>query len=182
MRKVFIDLGANIGLVSEEFAAKNPEHEIFCIEPNLALMPEIHRRGVDGGRAFNVVCAAAWITDGTLDFFHSGPPGAATVIPGKVEINDWPQIDYNNAVRVPCFDFGKWLRTNFTLMDDITVKMDIEGAEYELLDHMFRDKSIFLVRELFCEWHHDRFPEITIERHSTLIDSLKAVTHLKSWT
>ncbi len=67
-------------------------------------------------------------------------------------------------------------------MDDITVKMDIEGAEYELLDHMFRDKSIFLVRELFCEWHHDRFPEITIERHSTLIDSLKAVTHLKSWT
>lgn len=182
MRKVFIDLGANVGAISEAFAVRNPQHEIFCIEPNISLAADIHRKAVDIGRVFNVICAAAWVESGVVEFFHSGPSEASTVMRGKHEINGWPQIDYSKPDRVPCFDFGKWLRSNFTLMDDVTVKMDIEGAEYDLLEHMFRDRSIHLVRKLFCEWHNDRFPDMPNSRHESLVNDLNAVTELCPWT
>jgi len=40
-RKVYVDLGANVGDVVASFSQENPEFDIYCIEPNRDLIPQI---------------------------------------------------------------------------------------------------------------------------------------------
>jgi FkbM family methyltransferase len=51
------------------------------------------------------------------------------------------------------------------------LKMDIEGAEYEVLDEILQ--SALPVQQILVEFHH-RFPEIGIERTRRAVDQLNA--------
>jgi FkbM family methyltransferase len=182
MRRAFVDIGANVGKVSFEFARDNPAHEIYCVEANGDLIKHIYEKAFDSRRTFIVIWAAAWTYDGTMNLFESASNAAATVVPGKVERGTWPQIDYEAPVTVPCFDFSQWLLRTFSLKDDLTIKMDIEGAEYDVVEKMIKDRSILLARKLICEWHHDRFPTVSLERHNAIRARVAAMTDLVDWT
>ena len=83
---------------------------------------------------------AAWIYDGEIEI---GGEGDAT----SHRLSDGKQT-------VPCFDFSQWLaKLDRPKDDEIIVKMDIEGAEYEVLPKMLEDGTISLVQELIIEWH-----------------------------
>jgi FkbM family methyltransferase len=182
MAQVFIDLGANVGAVSKTFAQKNPDSEIFCVEPNIRLIPAILGAAAELRRTINIIWSAAWTYDGTINLYQSSAAAASTIIDGKIEHSGWPQIDYSKPEPVPCFDFSSWLLRRFSLHDDIILKMDVEGAEYDLLEKMLRDRSIYLVRRLICEWHFDRYPAISIERHRALQSKLENVVAVDTWT
>jgi len=181
MRHAFVDLGAHVGEVSLKFAKQNPGHEIYCVEANKDLIAEIHQKAMQVRRTFVTMWAAAWVYDGTVDFFESSSNYAATVVPGKVEHGKWPQINYQSPTAVPCFDVSQWLLRTFSVADDVTLKMDIEGGEYDILEKMFADRSILLVRRLMCEWHYDRFPGIGAERHNAVRTRAGAMTELVDW-
>jgi FkbM family methyltransferase len=182
MRHAFVDLGANLGDVSLKFAKNNPGHDIYCIEPNPILIEHINRKAFEVRRTFVTIWAAAWVYDGMVDFFESAAHAAATVLQGKIEHDPWPQIDYQSPTAIPCIDFSLWLLRMFGLADDVTVKMDIEGAEYDILEKMMADRSILLVRKLICEWHYDRFPGISVDRHHAVRNRAAALTELVDWT
>jgi len=57
--------------------------------------------------------------------------------------------------RVRCFDFSSWIGrcSDFWDGEPFVVKMDIEGAEYPVLDKMIADGTDRLVSELVMEWH-----------------------------
>jgi FkbM family methyltransferase len=107
---------------------------------------------------------------------------SSTVLPGKVTFAQygWPPIDYAKPRRVPCFDFGQWL-SSVGADATVTIKMDIEGAEYSVLEHMIHTGAIDLVDDLFCEWHHDRFPDIPEVRHLSIVNQVKSRTRLHDW-
>ena len=90
-------------------------------------------------------------------------------------------MDYTRAARVKCLDFSRWLLQNFNCTDHIVVKMDIEGAEYAVLEKMVVDGSIDYVNELFVEFHWLMNDTITHERHNALVQALKARTQLREW-
>jgi len=180
-RQAFVDLGANVGKVSLEYAKNNPGCDIYCVEPTRELIKEINDKSFQAGRTFITMWAAAWTYDGTINLFGSGASEASTILGGKVEINGWPQINYGSSHLVPCFDFSAWLLRTFDLSDHVTLKMDIEGAEYDVLEKMIADRSILLVKELICEWHHDRYPNISVERHNTVRNRVRELTSLKDW-
>jgi FkbM family methyltransferase len=176
--KAYVDLGANTGDVAAQFAIDHPDYGIFCVEPNPELIGHIHANAVRVGRTFVTMWAAAWISDGKLPLFLSEAHDASTVVPGKVE---HPQIDYTNGINVPCFDFSRWMLRTFRPTDDVIVKMDIEGAEYAILEKMLADGSLSLIKELRCEWHHDRFPAIGVESHNDIRARTEAAATLVDW-
>ena len=182
MRKAFVDLGANLGIISERFAVQHPGFDIFCIEPNPTLIPSIVECSLRAGRPFWVMWAAAWVTDGTIDLFESGAHEASTVVPGKLEHSGWPQIDYTRSLTVPSLDISAWLKRTLTGYDEIVLKMDIEGAEYPILEKMIADRTLGLVTRLSCEWHEDRYPDIGRERHETLKSKVESLTNLEFWS
>ena len=54
-------------------------------------------------------------------------------------------------VKVESVDFSYWLKNNTAATDDIMVKMDIEGAEYDIIDKMFVDGTINRVQIIIIE-------------------------------
>lgn len=77
---------------------------------------------------------AAWLYDGHVGF-HANGTGS--------------RVGYGDTV--PCFDFSAWLPT--IVHDRTVVKMDIEGAEYDLLEKMVEDGTSHAFSELVIEWH-----------------------------
>lgn len=183
MRNVYIDLGANVGLTVVEYAKENPGCEIFAVEPNFNLLGELHKRSMAAGGIVHVIWGAAWIKDGKIQLFQSTSHVASTIVQGKVELEElgWPQIDYEKPEPVPCFDFSQWLLRNFFEDDEIVLKVDIEGAEYQVLTKMLIDGSIDLVTTLRCEWHKNRFPHISQDEHDGLVAALSSRVNLEKW-
>jgi FkbM family methyltransferase len=79
---------------------------------------------------------AAWLYDGEIGYHE--------------DITRSHIVD--GAEPVACFDFSAWLKT---LGCHVILKMDVEGAEYELLERMIADGTDQLVDELLVEWHDD---------------------------
>lgn len=173
-RRAFIDLGASWGHVSAKFARENPSFDIFCVEPNISLIPNILNASLSVKKPFTVIWAAAWIFDGTIELYKSGPEAASTIVRGKVEPSNWPPIDYNSPSSVPCIDISQWILRSFNKGDEITLKIDVEGAEYSILPKLIADGAIPIISRLICEWHQDRFPHISKTEHDALRDKLKS--------
>ena len=78
-------------------------------------------------------------------------------------------------------NFPVWLRAVIPESRDktfVVVKMDIEGAEYDILRAMLADGSIDLVDTLHVEFHGWRMPAESSETTDALKEELKLRTHL----
>ena len=93
---------------------------------------------------------AAWIEDGEVEFARvRGLRGwDSTVMRAKNAQGEW--TGSGDVIRVPCFDFSSWLRG---LPEPPIVKLDVEGAEFPILEKLVEDGSDALVSELLVEWH-----------------------------
>ena len=107
------------------------------------------RRSVVAGVPTWVKRSAAWIHDGKVAFSEEG---------ARSRVGDGP-------ASVPCFDFSAWLKSEFP-DGGVVVKMDVEGAEYELLERMCDDGTDKLVSELLVEWHQPK------ERRDPILERL----------
>ncbi len=52
----------------------------------------------------------------------------------------------------PCVDLARLLR-QYRQSDNVVVKMDIEGAEFELLVHLIKENVLGLIDTLAIEYH-----------------------------
>ena len=177
MRKVFIDCGANNGSSVRKFKKEIQDanaYEIYSFEAD----PIFNKNfPIDGVKYHN---RAVWINDEEITFFRidvnkkgkRGPTEAGTLIEAK---NDW---NINKAghksfveVNVKAIDFDAWIRNNFSVNDHIVLKLDIEGAEYEVLDHMFENGSIKYINVLLYEFHNRKCGK-TVEDDKALLEKL----------
>jgi len=84
-----------------------------------------------------------WIEDGKIVFYDDGCEGSSVVADKYDE----------NPVEVECFDLSTWIKRNFSVEDHIVLKIDIEGAEYEVLNKMYDDETVNYVNKIYCEIH-----------------------------
>ena len=167
-KKVFIDGGAHFGesiTFFKENYADYKDYELHLFEPN----PDFYDK-LTSIEDCTFHSTAIWVEDDVIDFYK-GWDLSGTVIRSKTSGN----LDKDNPVCVTSIDLSKWIISNFSLNDYIILKLDIEGAEYEVLEKMIRDNSISYVDKLYIEFHQDRIPEIAIERHNALVQKLKDI-------
>lgn len=182
--KHFIDLGAYTGDTVREFQnwvqlIDKPENwTVHSFEPN----PNLHDQMIRVSRDYNNVIfdnSAAWIADGFIEFAadQSDTPMGSTVMQGKHAI--W---DISPRMRVKCFDFSQWLKKTFNENDHVIVKMDIEGAEFPVLEKMIKDHSITIPKLLLVEFHANKVRDYTTDNKNELIERVhKAGGNLKQW-
>ena len=119
---------------------------------------------------------AIWIYDGELDFYLAEKLGGSTIISNKRTA----RVDYSKPNRVSCIDFGKWLKSNFSKDDYIVLKLNIEGAEYEVLKSMVKDGSIDYLNELYVELHFRKFPH-SRTLHKEVVALVEPHIEIKKW-
>lgn len=128
-----------------------------------------------------VVChhAAAGTADGeTKLFLHRGTTGLfsrlfgnSNAAEGHSTMSGKSNVDPGTYETVPVVDLSRWLRETVRPEDDVTLKVDIEGAEYDLLEKLLADGTIALVDRLYCEWHRHKVP-IAEGRQEALVERL----------
>ena len=147
MRKIFLDIGAYDGNDSKWFLENNPEGKVFAFECDKRNVEAIKKRGLD----IRLIEAAAWIYDGEVEYYYGNPDGGTLLSCKKTG-----GINPFNYYSVPCIDFAKFMKDNFIKADHITIKMNCEGSEYQLINHIKRTNLIEWVDKWYVDWHYHK--------------------------
>ena len=132
---VIVDCGGNFGLSAVWFMLNYPTCRLSVFEPdkNLACLIEKNLQAA-GFTGVECIPKAVWVKDGAIGFDLSG--------------DDMGKIDDKASGVVEAVDLATWLPEITDLL-----KMDIEGAEFEVLEHLCTTGAIQRVRNLVCELH-----------------------------
>ncbi|XP_006819321.1 uncharacterized protein LOC102806558 [Saccoglossus kowalevskii] len=166
---VYIDVGANRGDTLQVFyntlsadLSNNPYVElpydyepskwkVFAFEADEIHSDELHQ--LQKKFHFKLYSGtAAWVDDlGVMLYLDRSAKTNGywgTSISGtKRNLND------THPVKVQSLDFSAWLREHVTNDDFVVLKMNIEGAEFAVLDKMLRDETFCLIDQLFIFYH-----------------------------
>ena len=143
---IFIDLGANLGQELDVIAPMGVL--VHSFEPHPELFKTIQK---NHGHRDNVTLhnAAAWIYDGDITFFFKNSKqqanGGASLIEEKTNINR------SLKETVPCVDISRYLK-EFSKPVKV-LKIDVEGAEYYLLERLIKEKALDNIEFIYCEDH-----------------------------
>jgi len=111
--------------------------------------------------------------------------GGSCITQLKDKIQDTAERDllykWHENIEVESLDLSQWILDNFDVDDFIVLKMDIEGAEYEVLPKMVKDGSIAYINHAFIEWHDWVMPEYQSRTLSLLSDLRDANVTLGGW-
>jgi FkbM family methyltransferase len=154
-RNVFIDLGSHYGRITARFMLSplyRPDFEIYCFEANPTFDSRVYAAYPPGCK---VIKKAAWLFNGEIELYiNTNRPNiqGSSVCREKITGN----LDKDHPVTVSCIDFPAWLIENFSIDDNIIVKSNIEGAEYDLFDKMIWDGTIHFIKRLFLRTHWNK--------------------------
>lgn len=185
--KIYVDCGTNHFKYFQQFYVDNDDYDQYHLfEPDKELYEHILERlsTFSGKEKVFLYNKAVWTKNGQVNFFNSRfvrPPKqdkhydtpifiekeGSTIIEGKLSGN----VNYDNPISVECIDLYEFI-TKLNA-DSIYLKMDIEGAEYDILETFLEKGYPNNIDILKVEFHHDRFESNKFEkRHFKLKEKL----------
>jgi FkbM family methyltransferase len=188
-KRIFIDLGANIGQAYQFFNGiyPNKNYDYILVEPNKFCVDKL-KLLVDNSNV-TILQSAAWIKKEQKLFYGVAESGNSTSLGASIITNHKTKsynIQKETAVLVETFDFSEFLLEKSMIYDEIIVKMDVESSEYDILEKLINDDNIKLIDRIFVEFHSNWMKESKIKdayilREKKLIETLPLFTKLHIW-
>jgi FkbM family methyltransferase len=137
LNPVIIDCGANIGLSIIYFKQLFPQAEITAFEPDPKIF-KILKNNISSLALQNVKVhnTALWKQEGELNFYSEGADAGRLLKDG----------DKDKPVRVKAVKLSRFIDRPIDML-----KIDIEGAEYEVLNECA--SALHNVQRIFVEYH-----------------------------
>jgi FkbM family methyltransferase len=122
----------------------------------------------------DIIYSAVATEDGELEYYEpktwgKNYKGGTTIQKEKSLLND----NYNQAKITPAINFSNWLEKNVDGSTFVFLKMDIEGAEYDVIEHLIDEGTIKLLNVVAVEWHAKKFPEPLRSKYESIEKRLK---------
>jgi len=164
--KVFIDLGAYNGDTLEVAINLFTDFDKFyAFEPFEPSFKELQRKFGGDERVILIPKAASYKDDKEFLFIKVHGDEGHSTCSAKNNVS-------SKCIEVSSLDFSRFISSNFKKTDDIVLKVNIEGAEYDMFDKMLRDNSIKYLNKIFCEWHFFKIPRMKA-RHDSIVMALQ---------
>lgn len=159
---VCIDCGANVGRISELFAKSGAR--VYSFEPNPLCLKILKRRVkkypnvevIEKG-VLDKACPRKLyhsdLTDADREFFSQ----SSSICVTKDNVNT------ENFIEIECVDlcsFIKDLITKLKISSIDILKIDVEGAEFAILEKMIEDGLYKKIKYILVETHDETIPEI----------------------
>ena len=141
MKKIYIDCGVFTGNTIDPYY---DDYVVYGFEPNPNKFDKLVKK-YEKATLYN---KAVWVNDGKMGFHLTVRNESCSLFERK---------DEKEIVTVESINFNKWIKETFNEDDYIIIKMDIEGAEYTVLNDMLDNGSMKYVNEIFIEFHNRVF-------------------------
>jgi FkbM family methyltransferase len=165
--KLFLDLGCREGDATAAFIGDPPgqplaqffrprsdahEFQIIGFESPLYRGNEATRKRFEQFPRFTLIEKLAWTYDGLIEFLTDGERHDSRIKFSKI-LDPTAEEFRGQLVKVPCFDLARFLSYDTAQYGDIVCKMDIEGAEYMILERLISSGALERLSELYVEYH-----------------------------
>jgi FkbM family methyltransferase len=171
----FIDCGANVGQ-SIEWAKKTFSkypYKIDSFEP-LPLNVKVLNEKYSSQENITIHPKAISTTNSIQKFYcqNWGARTGSSLVKGKSSATD-------GYIDIETIDLAEWLNLNISKNEIAILKIDIEGSEYEVLPHLFKNK----IHEWIDTWLVEFHPSTKVSTfNSEVINQTKAnVKWLADW-
>jgi len=174
---VFIDLGAAGGNTFNSFlnnkygpvanCANNGDWEAFLVEANPVFNNQLSQLEMQyPGKVHSLGGKAAYMCKGKTTFFVDNDPThnywGSNMEGGAHGASDWEHpnhmrdqnvVNKGTNVTVPCVNVPQLIYENSIPADYVIVKMDIEGAEWDIVPCLSRSQAVGSLDALYMEVH-----------------------------
>jgi FkbM family methyltransferase len=157
---IFLDVGTNLSWVTDELLKYKEKGEIHCFEPHPLLFKNLEEKHQDNESVFlNQVAVSNNNGEAYLYFKKK-------IEDGYSDSGSTLNIKKNNVSG----EFKKIVKTiklsdYISKFDSVDVlKMDIEGAEYDVLNDLIESGAIHKIKYIFYECHDRKVPLDKIKR------------------
>lgn len=173
MTLIILDLGANDGCSIKKFEKilqkkSILDYKIYSFEPHPYFQQHLKKFE---NEKISIIPKIAYTKNGREKLYISTIGNDGSTIYNDKKTNG---VDINKFVICDTIDIAEFIQslpTNITLW----VKMDIEGAEYDLIPHLYNTNNLKKVDKLFIEWHYKKIPSINIETHNNTLALIKGI-------
>jgi len=173
----YVDLGANRGKTVSDWLKKRPQSQVLALEPCAELAAKLHAR-YKGDDRVDVRAQAAGTEDRVVNFYTGlKSDQSSTCVMGKTGKYG---VDYQHPVRVPQADMDRVLTEWWEPGHRSVMKIDIEGAEYELVPYLIERGWAEKFEEIRIEWHAHKFG-IDPAVHDRIKKDLESRTRVVPW-
>jgi len=112
---------------------------------------EIYKKNNELEFEIKFIYKAVWINNDELEFQIDASDNDDIGEGSQLYDIGYRKENYSKPIIVECLDFSEFV--NKLPNVDIYCKMDIEGAEFNVLEKMIKDNTITKIKELYCEFH-----------------------------
>lgn len=160
---IMIDCGANIGEVLAPFAIMGAT--VLAYEPNIYAFEKLSERFKDNK---NVRCINSAVSsrDGTAKLFlhESSGQDPLKYSTGSSLVSEKQNVDSNDYVEVEIVDLSKVIKKIKEIFKKNIhiLKIDIEGAECELLERLMDEDLLADIPYVFVETHEKKIPSLRL--------------------
>ena len=173
---LIVDCGFNQGVVAANMLNALPRFSLvgFEVQQDIQEFAEVVKKKFSD-RSVSVIYSGASTFDGELKYYEprswgKNYKGGTTTLESKRQLND----SYLEPKLAPALDFAKWLSDNVKSGTFVFVKMDIEGAEYDVIEHLIKTGAIDLISVIAVEWHAHKFAEPLRSQYIAIENKLRA--------
>lgn len=145
---VIFDLGAHIGLSILYFKIKYPNSKIVAFEPNSNIFPileeNIEYNGLENVELHNIALGSK----DEIRTFYIDNSGSDAFSTGSFNKDAWNGTQLSTSINVKCDQLSKYITEEIDIL-----KMDIEGAETEVLKELIDADKLKYVKNILIEYH-----------------------------
>lgn len=146
---VYIDLGANIG--NSVMALRGDAKRAYAFEANPEVLGDPNWEPVRAAHPdLEIIPAAAWTANGQREFYVDTKSAHGE---GSTLLKEKTTGRLDRTMNVECRDFADWLQHHVQPGQRCRIKIDIEGAEFEVLRRILELKLCDRITEIVIEWH-----------------------------
>lgn len=186
-KALFIDCGSNLGqgfnFFKKHFPKEYFDYELF--EPNPNCLNQLEKLK-DSLPDYSIVIHKEAISTkkSTLKFYglvESNGGGALSQGGSILKDHNSKQYDANEnkAITVQAINFGSYLKEKLKRYRTIIIKMDIEGAEYSVLNDLIDRGLAKNINVIFCEFHSqymtDEKRQVYKQKEFEIINKMRAL-------
>lgn len=147
----FIDCGACSGGAIRWALQKYPDVRIDAFEPCVDQCEKYLKRYESDPR-IAIHCIGVWSSNAEMPLY------LADVIAGHSMFAEKYNVDPTKTQMVKCIDLAEWIEKNCDDTYHTVLKMNVEGAELELIPHIVMSGAYRKIDEWYIDFHRKKIP------------------------